>query len=351
MPIRILELHHHAVRIGVTPAELDAARRFYTDLLGLSLDEGRSQATGSPGHWINVDAHSQIHTIAAPVVADDDAMIKVGIDPRAPHVALAVGDIEEALGEVKRNKVSYVARRDRITGALMQVFLRDPAGNVIELHQIDKCRCTARSRVPTEIDGTSRAWGAVMFADMRGFTGIAERLPAADIVPLLNQYFGLLSRITLEHGGTVFSLAGDGVLAGFGLPHQQQDASERAVHSAQEMLEGFRTLANEWKTRLDVNTGLGIGINAGEVIVGNVGAPGCMSYTIIGDTVNVASRLSQRARAGEALFSSEVKRSMDERGHGIDAVSIPALQLRGRVAPIDIYCLATAERIDFRPFG
>lgn len=349
MPIRILELHHHAVRIGVTPAEVEAARQFYTDLLGLSLDDGRSQATASPGHWINVDAHSQIHTIAAPTVSDDEGATKVGIDPRAPHVALAVGDIAEALEEVKRNKVSYIARRDRATGALLQVFLRDPAGNVIELHQIDSCRCTARSRLPAQVDGTSRAWGAVMFADMRGFTAVAERLPASDIVPLLNQYFALLSRITHEHGGTVFSLAGDGVLAGFGLPHEQHDASERAVHSAQEMLEGFRALADDWKTRLDVNTGLGIGISAGEVIVGNVGAPGCMSYTIIGDTVNVASRLSQRARAGEALFSSVVKRSMDERGHGVAALAIPALQLRGRTAPIDIYCLAASERVDFRP--
>jgi class 3 adenylate cyclase len=189
-----------------------------------------------------------------------------------------------------------------------------------------------------------------MFADMRGFTAISEQLKPTDVLLLLNEYFTLLTGIAVTHGGTVFSMAGDGLMVGFGVPEQRLDAPERAVVSAREMLAGFRGLASEWKHRLGIDTGLGIGINAGEVIAGNVGSASYANYTIIGDTVNVASRLSQRARAGEALFSGTVKRSLDQLGYDVAAVQLPALQVRGRASPVEIFCLPTVgERLDFRP--
>jgi len=228
-----------------------------------------------------------------------------------------------------------------------QVFLRDPAGNLVELHQVGSCRCTAASRAG-EQPGYTRVWSAVMFADMRGFTGISERLSPTDVVPLLNEYFSLLTDIAVGHGGTVLNLAGDGLMAGFGVPRERLDAPDRAVDSAREMLDQFGQLAADWKRRLGIDTGLGIGINAGEVIAGNVGSRNYTSYTVIGDTVNVAARLSQRARAGEALFSSSVKRSLDEHGHQVPVIELPALQLRGRAEPVEIYCIPARERIDFR---
>jgi adenylate cyclase len=103
----------------------------------------------------------------------------------------------------------------------------------------------------------------------------------------------------------------------------------------------------EWKSRLGLDTGIGIGINAGDVIVGDVGAPERPSYTLIGDTVNVAARLVQRARAGEALFSRSVRQSLDPAPG--DIVELPPLVLRGRSRPVEIYCLASDMRLDLRP--
>jgi adenylate cyclase len=195
----------------------------------------------------------------------------------------------------------------------------------------------------------ARAHAAVMFADMRGFTSISERLPPAQVVELLNEFFASLTNITFQYDGTVFNMAGDSLMVGFGVPVEQSDGAQRAILAAQQMLEKFSALADMWKERYDIETGLGIGINVGEVIAGNVGSPAYMNYTIIGDTVNVASRLGQRARAGEMLFSEAVKKSLDATGFDVAALALPPLVLRGRTNPIDIFCVPTVVRTDFRP--
>lgn len=185
----------------------------------------------------------------------------------------------------------------------------------------------------------------VLFADMRGFTGISERLTPQQVVPLLNEYFSLLTAVTFRHDGTVFHMAGDCLMVGFGVPLEQPDGPERAVRTAQEMLVRFTGLAQNWKARHAIETGLGIGINEGDVIAGNVGSALYMNYTIIGDTVNVASRLSQRARAGEVLFSRALKRSLDARGVDTGALELPPITLRGRTNPIDIFCVPREQRL------
>ncbi len=345
MPIKIVDLHHHAIRVAATQQAADRAREFYEQVLGLNADTGRPEIKGVPGHWINAGPHAQVHLMGAEGALMD---LGLGIDPSAPHVAFAVEDIAEARAELERLGIDYRILHGVVGPGSEQVFLRDPAGNLVELHQAGSCRCTAASRAG-EQPGYTRVWSAVMFADMRGFTSISEQLSPTDVVPLLNEYFALLTDITVGHGGTVFNMAGDGLMVAFGVPKEQLDAPERAVDTAQEMLAGFSDLAESWRRRLGIETGLGIGINAGEVIAGNVGSRAYMNYTIIGDTVNVASRLSQRARAGEALFSSVVKRSLEECGSSHRVIELPALQLRGRSSPVEIYCIPAEQRVDFRP--
>jgi class 3 adenylate cyclase len=252
--------------------------------------------------------------------------------------------IDDAQSELDRLAVPYRVVHGRLGPDSRRLFLADPAGNLIELHQLGTCRCTARAR---DGIGQARVSGTVLFADMRGFTAVAERLAPADVVPLLNEYFSMLSAVTRDHGGTVFHMAGDGLMAGFGLPLPADDASGRAVSAARGMIAGFGRLAADWKARLGIETGIGIGINAGDVIVGDVGAPERPSYTLIGDAVNVAARLVQRARAGEALFSLSVKQALDPAPQGI--VELPPLVLRGRTRPVEIYCLESSTRLDLRP--
>jgi class 3 adenylate cyclase len=189
---------------------------------------------------------------------------------------------------------------------------------------------------------------AVMFADMRGFTTLSERLAPKEVVELLNEFFALLTDITFEYEGTVFNMAGDSLMVGFGVPVEQADGPLRAIMAARQMLVKFGVLAEACKARHSMEIGLGIGINVGEVVAGNIGSPAYMNYTIIGDTVNVASRLGQRARAGEMLFSEAVKRAIDASGFNVAALALPALLLRGRSNPIDAFCIPSGQRIDFR---
>jgi adenylate cyclase len=190
-----------------------------------------------------------------------------------------------------------------------------------------------------------RTHAVVLFADLRGFTSISEQLDPHRVVPLLNEFFSLLTEITFRHEGTVFHMAGDCLMLGFGVPLEQPDSPERAVRAAREMLTSFSALASAWKERYQIEAGLGIGINEGDVVAGNIGSSSYMNYTIIGDTVNIAARLCQRARAGEMLFSSTLKRSLDAHGVNVGATPLPPLQLRGRSHPIDIFCVPLETRM------
>ncbi len=142
MPIKIVELHHHGIRIGTTPSELETARRFYTDVLGLQADPERPTIPGVPGFWIFVgnDRHTaSIHLISAegrsPIALSERE------DPTLPHVALAVEDIHETRRELERQGIRFWQMQGVVDENSDQVFVEDPFGNIIELHQIGTCRC------------------------------------------------------------------------------------------------------------------------------------------------------------------------------------------------------------------
>jgi class 3 adenylate cyclase len=214
---------------------------------------------------------------------------------------------------------------------------------------IDKILTTSGMPGNPLVGFQSRFDAVILFADLRGFTRMAEQLTPTQVVQLLNQYFSLLTGVTYRYKGVIFNMAGDSLLVGFGVPFEQPDAADRAVKCGHDMLAEFETLSAEWKAKFGLETGLGIGINKGEVVAGNVGSPAYMSFTIIGDAVNIASRLMQRARAGEMLLSDRVMDALRAGGFEVDAVSLPPLTLRGRTEPIALYCIPfVKDRLDTR---
>jgi catechol 2,3-dioxygenase-like lactoylglutathione lyase family enzyme len=142
MPIKVIELHHHGIRIGTTPEEVENGRRFYTEVLGLEADPQRPDLRGVPGFWMFVggdERTASIHLMGATGMSPLARSPKE--DPTLPHVALAVEDIQEAKRELKRRGVRFWEIQGLVGENSDQVFVEDPSGNVIELHQIGTCRC------------------------------------------------------------------------------------------------------------------------------------------------------------------------------------------------------------------
>jgi adenylate cyclase len=197
--------------------------------------------------------------------------------------------------------------------------------------------------------GYQRRFDAViLFADLRGFTRMAEKLSPTQVVLLLNEYFSLLTNVVYRYNGVIFNMAGDSLLVGFGVPFEQPDAAERAINCGNQMLAEFEALSTEWRAAHGLETGLGIGVNKGEVVAGNVGSAAYSNFTIIGDAVNIASRLMQRARAGELLLSDRVMDVLKTTQIYMQALPLPPLTLRGRTEPIGLYCIPFKGRIDTR---
>jgi class 3 adenylate cyclase len=171
-----------------------------------------------------------------------------------------------------------------------------------------------------------RAEVVALFADLRGFTRITESIAVHNVVEMLNEFFSVLTEAAYQHEGTIFNMAGDSLLVGFNVPFPQPDAPERAWRTAVDMVSSFGPLAVAWRSRYGVQTGVGIGICSGEAIIGNVGSPHFMSYTVIGNTVNTAARLVQMARADEVLVSGAFYQSIR------DLVPQDRVEARGDIA-------------------
>ena len=191
-------------------------------------------------------------------------------------------------------------------------------------------------------DLSERTAVVALFADLRGFTRLSESVPASNIVPMLNEFFTVLTAAAHQHEGTVFSMAGDSLLVGFNVPVPQADAAERAVACGRGMIEHFGPIALQWKARYGISTGIGIGIEAGEVVAGNVGAPSFVSYTIIGDAVNVAARLMQNAKPNEILIGPRAALSLDAMLGRATALDRRELALKGKAEPVGVLALKVA---------
>jgi catechol 2,3-dioxygenase-like lactoylglutathione lyase family enzyme len=147
MALKIVEIHHPALRIDGSEPGLAANRAFYEGVLGLAADPKRPKLPGIPGLWINVGEVGQLHLIGG---AQPSPLAKEGPDkdPAGPHVALAVQDVVEARAELDRLGVDYWVTVGVNGPQAQQLFLRDPNGNMLEMHQVDQCRCRAANRKP-----------------------------------------------------------------------------------------------------------------------------------------------------------------------------------------------------------
>jgi adenylate cyclase len=171
-----------------------------------------------------------------------------------------------------------------------------------------------------------------MFIDIRDFTGFAERASASDVVAALNGLFERIVPIIRRHGGHVDKFVGDGLLAVFGAPRKFIDHADRALRAALEI-----------ERAANYELPIGIGLNSGAVIAGNVGGAGRLEFSVIGDAVNVAARVEAATRTtGDTVLVSEHTRALLSEGEGLE--QRPALPLRGKSEAVALFAPSNAAR-------
>jgi adenylate cyclase len=178
----------------------------------------------------------------------------------------------------------------------------------------------------------TRSEATILFTDIRGFTAFLETREPEKIVGDLNEYFGIATELILEYGGYVDKFIGDAVLGVFGVPIFHADHAERAVKAAvamqKKLVQRGEGNGNPLLSRI------GIGINAGVVVSGNLGSQVKMEYTVIGDSVNVASRLNSLAGSGEIIISKSIYEATK---NIISAKPLPPQKLKGRSEPVEVF--------------
>ena len=195
--------------------------------------------------------------------------------------------------------------------------------------------------------GGERREVTVMFSDIRGFTSISETLSPTELVTLLNSYLTPMTEIVLKYDGTVDKFIGDAIMAFFGAPLELKDHANRACYVAINMIERLKELNEEWSKKGWPEIRIGIGINSGEVAVGNMGSQSRFDYTVMGDNVNLASRLEGTNKVyGTSIIISEFTYQRIERNE-ILCRELDFVRVKGKKKPVRIYeVIGFSEQID-----
>jgi adenylate cyclase len=183
--------------------------------------------------------------------------------------------------------------------------------------------------------GGARVKAAVLFSDIRGFTTMSEKMSAEETVSFLRDYHERMVEVIYRNGGTVDKFIGDGIMVTFGTPQPAEDDAARAVKCALEMQAALAAMNQQ----SGMPVSIGIGIDFGDVIAGNIGSASRLEYTVIGDTVNTASRIESATKDfGKSLLFSETVR--DRLPPGITAVEVAEVQLRGKTKGTKLYSVS-----------
>jgi class 3 adenylate cyclase len=179
---------------------------------------------------------------------------------------------------------------------------------------------------------------SVFFSDIRGFTTISESLKPEELVLSLNSYFDKMVRIIISHHGTVDKFIGDAIMAIFGAPLVRPDDAESAVYSAIQNTDALEEFNQGQRATGKIEFHIGVGINTGDVIVGNIGSEQKIDYTVIGDTVNLASRLEGLTKMYHVpIVISEFTKDEIPAGKFYFR-ELDTVRVKGKNKPVKIYC-------------
>jgi adenylate cyclase len=239
-----------------------------------------------------------------------------------------------------------------MTAPLLAVGLTFVAGTSINLYEEQRQRAHVHSLfsryvAPAAIDQMltqpesyalrgQRREMSILFSDIRGFTTISEKLDPDEVVEILNEYLSAMTEIVFKYEGIIDKFEGDAILAVYNAPLTIENHATKAVQSAVEMMERLTVLQAKWAAQGKEQLEIGVGINTGLAFVGNIGSMQRMDYTVIGDTVNLASRLETltKERGIPILFTEATRDQLDP---SIKTRFVATANVKGRAQPVNLY--------------
>ena len=228
-----------------------------------------------------------------------------------------VGDLARAFNAMAVG----LKERERLRGTLGRYVSGDVADRILEEH--DDLALAGELRRVT-----------VLFLDVRGFTTVSEHLRPTEVLELLNEYFSVVVDRVVANGGTVNKFIGDAAMCLWGAPRTVENPERAAVICALEIQEQVARLSADRSRRQLTPVGLGIGINTGEAVAGNLGAARRLEYTVIGDAVNLAQRIESQAQPGEVLISESVYEKV---AGEVEAAAREPVKLKGKSRPVPFW--------------
>jgi len=188
---------------------------------------------------------------------------------------------------------------------------------------------------PDEIQlGGENQTVTILFSDIRGFTRMSEHMEPHAVVELLNEYFSEMTDIIFDSGGTLDKYLGDGIMVVYGAPLAMADAPLRATKAAMEMQRSLAALNRDWESRGQQPLRMGVGVNTGPVTAGNIGSAKRMDFTVIGDAVNLASRLCSNAAPGQILISESTYLQLNGKIRG---QRLEPILVKNKEKPVELY--------------
>ncbi|MGE5115861.1 MAG: adenylate/guanylate cyclase domain-containing protein [Betaproteobacteria bacterium] len=321
---RSLELLGHSVASAENGrVALDMLKREAFDLLLLDME------------MPELDGFQVMERLAADARLRD---LPVIVTSSLEGVASIVRCIELGAEDYLHKPVNPVLLKARVGSSLEKKRLRDQQKALV--------RRFATSEVADDLAqsgfalGGRRVQGTVMFADLRGFTALAESQPPEETIELLNTWYTLMFDAIAGAGGVVNQMIGDGLMAIFGAPLPLAEPALAAVHAALDMAEMIELLNVERAAQGKATLSMGIGIASGEMIAGYTGTQARATYTCVGDTVNVAARLEQHTKAvGRAiLVDADTRVALGER---VAAEPLGEVVLKGKAAAVNVFAVGS----------
>jgi PAS domain S-box-containing protein len=276
--------------------------------------------------------------IASEINLDDGSVLYTSISP-IPGVGFVA--VSQDITELKRAEEFRLRQERREKALVKETFSRYMGPRLVDY---------VLSNEPGLLARRERRKAVVLFADLRDFTRLIVNTVADQAIYLLNDFFSQMTDIVYEFDGTIFDLTGDEIMVGFNVPIDQPDAAHRALMAAISMQKRFDRLRHAWRDQLGVILGLGIGIDQGIVVVGNVGAESRMTFRMVGEAVNIAHRLVDLAEDGQIVITNsvlnEIRQKAPEALAAVGFTSMGQLSLKGKASPVPVF-RGVVERTPF----